>query len=85
MHECQLDEVVDCVQCGCETRLGRERAYVLSDYAALCFPCAVACGGIYDDAKREWTQLPVITAVQPREPRRPSSMPVIRAAQRVTD
>lgn len=85
VDECQLDEVVKCVQCGCDTRLGRERAYVVSDYAALCFPCAVACGGIYDDAKREWVQLPVITGLHRVESRPPSSFPVIRGSQRCTE
>ena len=85
MDECQLDEVVECVQCGCDTRLGRERAYVVSDYAALCFACAVACGGVYDDAKREWTRLPAITGLHGVESRPPSSFPVIRGSHRITE
>jgi hypothetical protein len=85
VDECQLDEVVECVQCGCETLLGRERAYVVSDYAVLCFPCAVTCGGVYDDAKREWTQLPAIKSLHGFASKRPSSRPVVRAPQRTTD
>jgi hypothetical protein len=85
VDECQLGEVVECVQCGCETRLGRERAYVMSDYAALCFHCAVASGGVYDDSKREWTQLPAINGLCACDSRRRSSFPVVRGSQRVTD
>src|SRR5262249_9424574 len=60
---------VECLLCGLEVSLGRERAFAVSENAALCFTCAVCRGGTYDDREHTWTPLPALTGLHIEESR----------------
>ena len=47
-----------CADCGQEVWLERERGYLLADERTLCFACAVARGGVYDEQHDHWVQSP---------------------------
>jgi len=54
------DEQVDerCADCGDEMNSGAERGFPVGSEAALCFRCAVARGGCWDEAQQRWTVEP---------------------------
>lgn len=67
MDHCELEELVDCILCGCDVSLGRDCAYAIGEASVLCFSCAVCRGGIYDEVNHTWTKLPDVTGLQGRE------------------
>jgi hypothetical protein len=57
MHRSEQREYVECTVCGAETAL-TERAYAVSEDATLCFRCATARRGIYDEVHDHWVVAP---------------------------
>jgi hypothetical protein len=58
MHESETYDQTLCLQCGASVSIARDRAYALGDDEALCFSCAVARGGEYDELHDRWTAAP---------------------------
>jgi hypothetical protein len=70
VNHCELGELVDCVVCGSEVTLWRDRSYAFAENAVLCFPCAVCRGGVFDDAECSWQQVPTLCGLPERDPHR---------------
>jgi hypothetical protein len=47
-----------CALCGADLDVGRERGFAVGADAALCFACAVARGGRFDEAEQRWVVEP---------------------------
>jgi hypothetical protein len=47
-----------CADCGVAIDVALERGYSFSEEQALCFSCAVARGGAYDELHDHWTKPP---------------------------
>lgn len=62
MEEDEWLQETRCVVCGAEIVPGRDRAFALGDSAAMCFACALARGGGYDEALDRWVQAPKLDA-----------------------
>ena len=58
MHESETFDQTQCLQCGASISIARDRAYPLGEDDALCFSCALARGGRYDDLHDRWTAAP---------------------------
>ncbi len=58
MHEAEDDSCTICADCGQEMWLERERGYLMADERTLCFACAVARGGQYDEHRDHWLRSP---------------------------
>jgi hypothetical protein len=52
------DDFVECIDCGDEVLPGAGRAYSISPELVLCFDCAVARGGEYDERLDRWVKDP---------------------------
>jgi hypothetical protein len=52
------------LSCGAEISLGVDRAFALSEDAALCFACAVGRGGSYSEAHDRWTKAPNLSGLR---------------------
>jgi hypothetical protein len=60
MYESETYDQTQCLQCGASISIARDRAYPLGDDEALCFSCALARGGRYDDLHDRWTAAPSV-------------------------
>jgi hypothetical protein len=58
MHRSESYDRVDCLQCGADISITKDRAYAVSDAAALCFECAVKRGGRHDELHDVWSEPP---------------------------
>ncbi len=52
-----------CAQCGEELWPELERAFTFGDDQVLCFECAIARGGIYNERKDRWMKPPNVTGL----------------------
>ncbi|HEX9621880.1 MAG TPA: hypothetical protein VF989_17160 [Polyangiaceae bacterium] len=57
MHESERAEYATCAACGGEVST-MERTYLFGNEEVLCFRCAVARNGIYDEPHDHWTVAP---------------------------
>jgi len=64
MHRSEASDFVACLSCGAEVSLGVDRAFALTDDAALCFACAVRRGGSYNEAHDQWTKAPNLSGLR---------------------
>jgi hypothetical protein len=69
MDEEELDELVECLDCGEPIVPGPDRAFAVSSEAFLCYACALRRGGAYDVGEDRWVSPPDV-ADEPDE-RRP--------------
>jgi hypothetical protein len=67
MHRSEGYDRVSCLQCNTEVSIAKDRAYALSDLAALCMRCAMTRGGRYDEELDQWTEPPRLDGL-PLEP-----------------
>ncbi|MDD9943160.1 MAG: hypothetical protein OXU20_19115 [Myxococcales bacterium] len=65
MHRSETYELVQCVSCGAEVSAGRDRTFTFGEDSALCFSCAVARGGKYDELHDHWEPLPNVAGLRP--------------------
>ena len=70
MHQSEAEQLVPCIACGAE--IGpQDRPYTFgNDGQMLCFACATARNGIYDEAHDSWVVAPsVADLVEPADER----------------
>lgn len=65
MHRSEAEDLVECLQCGAEVALGADRVFAVTDDDALCFECAIARGGIYEEHHDVWTKAPDLSGLRP--------------------
>lgn len=63
MHESEANELIHCLTCGAEISLALGRAFAVTDTSGLCFRCALARGGTYDEAHDTWLESPSVAGV----------------------
>ena len=63
MHRSEEDQFVNCLHCGSEISLSRDRTFVLSEDGGLCFACSVRRGGRYDEIHDTWTKAPDLSGL----------------------
>ncbi len=56
MHRSEAEELLFCISCGAEVSASRERAFPVGEDDVLCFECAAARGGVYDERTDRWTE-----------------------------
>lgn len=67
MHETEADELVQCLTCGAEISLALGRAFAVTDTSGICFRCAMARGGSYDEVHDRWLESPSLAGVPAAE------------------
>jgi len=69
VHRSEEAELLTCLACGSEILPEADRVYAFGDDAALCFDCAVARGGAYDELHDRWAPAPDVGGLfQPEGP-----------------
>ena len=70
MHQSEAEQLASCIACGSEVS-PQDRCYTFgSDGQVLCFACATARKGIYDEAHDSWVVAPsVADLVEPADDR----------------
>jgi hypothetical protein len=63
MHRTEEACIETCVSCGAEVWPERDRGYFIGPDDVLCFECAVAKGGVFDEVQERWTVEPTLTGV----------------------
>jgi hypothetical protein len=58
MHRSEEEERVACAACGASVDPGTDRGFVAADGSVLCFDCALARGGAWDDDEDRWREEP---------------------------
>jgi hypothetical protein len=58
MHREESQMASSCIVCGAEVSEGQGREFSFGTRGVLCWACAVARGGAYDDAQNRWTRPP---------------------------
>lgn len=61
MHEEEWLQAEICAHCHGVLETGTDCAFYFGEHGALCFSCAVARGGTYDDERERWTTPPRIS------------------------
>lgn len=56
---------VSCAGCGEAVWVDQGRAFAMEAERALCFRCAAARGGRYDEARDEWSRPPDVSDLEP--------------------
>jgi len=56
----ELDELVDCWDCGETVSPSEDSVFQFGDRAVLCLKCAIRRGGAYDAIGERWTRPPSI-------------------------
>jgi hypothetical protein len=57
MHRSEEYQTYPCIACGEETST-QERAFAVGDDDVICFRCAVARNGVYDEGHDHWVVVP---------------------------
>ena len=70
MHRVGMNTVVDCAECEAPVDVGRERCYRGEGNWALCWGCAIARGGQFDENEGRWTRLPDVIGLTPQDEHR---------------
>jgi len=60
MHQSEAEQLAACSVCGAEVS-PQDRPYTYRDDQVLCFECATARQGIYDEASDRWVVAPNVT------------------------
>ncbi len=63
MADEELDDVLTCVQCKALLDPDAQRGYAIEEDVLLCAACAARRGGVYDEARDEWTTPPDVTGL----------------------
>lgn len=58
MHSDESRELIDCAACGAVIAPETDRACEIADEVFLCWQCALARGGRFDEAEDRWTAMP---------------------------
>jgi hypothetical protein len=54
----ELDELVECWECGETVSPSEDSVFQFGDRAVLCLECAIRRGGAYDAIEERWTRPP---------------------------
>ena len=65
MHRSETYDLVQCANCRAEVSAARDRVFSFGDDTALCFSCAVARGGKYDEMHDHWEHSPDVAGLSP--------------------
>lgn len=68
MHRSEEEGLVSCAVCGTTVDPGRDRGFVAADGSTLCFDCALARGGRWDDDEDRWSEEPERAGLVTSEP-----------------
>jgi recombinational DNA repair protein (RecF pathway) len=60
MHRSEETALNDCAICGATLDETAGRAFVVDEDRAVCFDCAVAHGGVYDEQHDHWDRSPAV-------------------------
>lgn len=63
MHQSETYDFTHCLHCGADVSVARDRAYAVSEHEALCYGCALARGGEYDEIHDRWTRAPNVAGL----------------------
>lgn len=61
MHMEEHESLMACDNCGAEIWPERDRGYVVGPNDVLCFECAVARGGVFDEVNDQWVVSPELS------------------------
>jgi hypothetical protein len=61
MHRSETEELIQCLACGAEISIDRDRSFAITQDDGLCFACALKRGGVYDELHDTWTRAPDVT------------------------
>lgn len=64
MHRSEELELTNCIECGAELSVERDRGYPVTDDDALCYECALRRGGKYDEVHDRWAEPPNVTGLE---------------------
>lgn len=59
MHRSEAEQLVVCIACGAEVN-PQDRPYACSEEQVLCYGCALARNGVYDEAHDRWLVAPQV-------------------------
>jgi hypothetical protein len=65
VHRSETRLLTRCSDCGAELRPEVDRAFAFGTHGVLCFECAVARGGHYDETHDRWVTEPRIDDLGP--------------------
>jgi hypothetical protein len=65
MHGSEDQELAECMDCGATVSPGTDRAFAMNDTMCLCFACAIARGGVYDEPHDRWAKAPRVADERP--------------------
>ncbi len=63
MEREELDELVECYDCGATLEPAGDGVFVIEGTLALCWACAERRGGVYDAREERWTRVPDLSDV----------------------
>jgi hypothetical protein len=58
MHQSELTELMDCVECGSTVDPAIDRAFAITPEAVLCYACCLRRGGEFDGTREKWVVAP---------------------------
>ena len=64
MHRSEVEVATRCSGCGTEVQAVADRAFSFGTRGALCFDCALARGGRYDEARDGWVEEPSLEGIE---------------------
>ena len=59
MHRSEISQLYMCASCSAQVS-PRDRTYAFGEDDLLCFECAVARSGVYDEAHDRWSVVPYV-------------------------
>lgn len=68
MHRSENESLASCAVCGAAVAPGTDRAFVGAGGRVLCFDCALARGGAWDDDRDRWSEVPSLAGLPAEEP-----------------
>ena len=63
MHREETELANSCIVCGAEVSEGVNREYSFGTSSVLCWDCAIARGGSFDDDENRWTRAPDLSGI----------------------
>jgi len=63
MHRSESEGLASCAVCGAAVEPEKERAFVGVGARVLCFDCALARGGAWDDSEDRWAEAPSLAGL----------------------
>ncbi|HEX2675481.1 MAG TPA: hypothetical protein VHM19_02545 [Polyangiales bacterium] len=64
MHQSETTQLSNCLSCGDEISLSVDRPFLLFEDRAVCFKCAIARRGEYDESRDTWTRAPDMSGLR---------------------